>query len=245
MIGVALTARGSITHSKSSITYGGVAMEWEPIVTLLELLSENPKFKTLVQVVSLVVLFVGLYRYLLKPTWRFQWKLFTAADAFLKIIPTVLKIAEDFKPNGGNSLRDVVNRIEQRQSAMESKVHALLTTSPGPLFETDADGLWVWANRAMSDLTGYLPDQMIGYGWMNLICQDYQNAITQQWQLAVSQKRDAIFEFDLVTKAERVIPIKLETTIVRDSSDQVVGYIGKVSAVHCSPPPSLPAPTHD
>lgn len=213
-------------------------MQWEPMVTLLELLSEHPRFKSLVQVVSLVVLFAGLYRYLVKPTWSFHWKIYEAADKALKSYPIIMRMAADFQPNGGHSLRDVINRIEQRQGFMESRVLALLTTSPGPLFECNQNGEWFWVNRALCDMTGYLPEQINGYGWMNLICQDYQVDITAQWNLAITQRRDTILEFDMVTRAETVVPVKLETTALRDK-DIVVGYIGRLSVNHASPPPAM------
>jgi PAS domain S-box-containing protein len=203
-------------------------MEWEPIVTLLELLGENPKLKVFVQVVSFVVVVVGLYRYIAKPSWAFHWKLFVAADQVIKTVPIVIKMAEDFKPNGGNSLRDVVNRIDRRQGSIEGKVSALLTTTPIAMFETDSNGSYTWVNRAWCDLTGFQFDEALGFGWLNIICSDYQAAITAQWRLAIEQKRDCILEFDLVTKSDHVRSARIETTPFK-TNGEISGYIGRLT----------------
>lgn len=218
--------------------------EWEPLVKLLELLSNNPAMKAWVQLVSLLVICVGLYRYLIKPSWRFHWKLYDAVDKAIKSFPVIMRMAEDFRPNGGTSLRDAVNRIEMRQNFLKSRMMALLNTTTGPLFEATVDGKWCWVNRAFCDVTGYLPEQVFGYGWLNLICQDYQVDITAQWNLAIQQKRDTILEFDLVLKNDVVVPVKIETTALRDEGEEVVGYIGRMSVVNPSPasPPALPGP---
>lgn len=196
----------------------------------LEILSQNPNLRGLIQMISLLILAAGLYRYLVKPSWRFHWKLFEAAEKIIRAYPVVLKMAEDFKKNGGSSLRDIIDNIDRRLGVTDIRIMALLKTTPTPLFETDINGAWTWVNRAWSDLSGFQTEQTLGYGWMNVICSDYHQNITAQWKLAIEQKRDCVLEFDLVTRDERVIPVKIETTALRNNGE-VIGYLGRLIIV--------------
>ena len=44
------------------------------------------------------------------------WKILRVAFRVDAALPTLLGIADEFSPNGGNSLRDVVNRVESEQT---------------------------------------------------------------------------------------------------------------------------------
>ena len=54
---------------------------------------------------ALIVALGTIYRRAIRPVLR-------AANTVADATPTLLGMAEEFKPNGGASLRDVVNRIE-------------------------------------------------------------------------------------------------------------------------------------
>lgn len=41
---------------------------------------------------------------------------------FARLVATIEEIAEEFKPNGGNSLRDQINRIHHRLDKIEQKI---------------------------------------------------------------------------------------------------------------------------
>ena len=55
-----------------------------------------------------------IWRKGLRPAARLIREFVRAADNVTEHWPTLLTIAEEFKPNGGNSLRDVVDRLETR-----------------------------------------------------------------------------------------------------------------------------------
>lgn len=201
--------------------------EFELLNKILEILNERPTLKALAQFLSILMLIGGLYRYLLKPSWTFHWKLFDAVDKVHRSFPVLMKMAADFKPNGGTSLRDVVDRIELRQDVEESRVFTLIQSSTNAIFEADASGNWIRVNRAWCEATGFLPEEAIGFGWLNTICTDYQIAVSAQWKLALDQRRDCILEFNLVTKKDIEIPAKIEASAIR-SRGQVQGYIGRL-----------------
>lgn len=68
----------------------------------------------------------------IRPFWRFSRRLFGIVEDFYEVaplldelpeaIPVLLNIAEEFRPNGGLSLRDAVNRIEYAVSVNSNRI---------------------------------------------------------------------------------------------------------------------------
>jgi PAS domain S-box-containing protein len=229
MIGLVLIGKQAIGKASFSFISRRLAMpDLDSLVPLLEILNQNPKLHSTVRLLSFTVLLYSFWRYVLKPSWSFHWKLFEAVEKALKAYPVIVKMADDFKPNGGHSLRDAVDRMERNQNIIQSRMYALLYTAQDAMFEADSNGAFTWVNRAWCETTGFHDHEAIGYGWLNSICSDYQANITAQWKLAIEQKRDCIIEFDLVTKADQVIPAKIETTTLREHGN-VVGYMGRLT----------------
>lgn len=77
--------------------------------------------KAVILVGSVGYAFHLIHRHILTPAWRAMKALQQLADA----MPVLLEIAEEFQPNSGTSLRDAVNRIEQSQQRVATRLDAL------------------------------------------------------------------------------------------------------------------------
>lgn len=207
-------------------------MELEPLTKLLEFLNENPKLKGTIQLISACVMLISWYRYFFRPVWTFHWKLLGFFDNFNIAFPILLQIAEQFKPNGGNSLRDVLNRIELRQSASEERILSLLRSSENPYFETDSEGKYTWVNRRWCEITCMHPDDAVGLGWLSTVLPDDQKKVSDHWSLCTSQLREFNLEYRLITACEDklVIPIKCVAHVMWAGKDKskIIGYIGQI-----------------
>ncbi len=64
-----------------------------------------------------------IIQHAIKPTWRFL----VALVKFVEATSVLLDIAEEFKPNHGQSMRDVVNRIEYNQGGITARVERIET----------------------------------------------------------------------------------------------------------------------
>lgn len=53
----------------------------------------------------------------------FAWRLFVAVK---RVLDTVELVHKEFKPNGGSSLRDVVNRLEKQHVVLSAKVDNII-----------------------------------------------------------------------------------------------------------------------
>lgn len=71
----------------------------------------------------------GLYliwTYGLCPVWRTMM----AINHFAEALPVLLEIADEFKPNGGGSLRDQIDEIRIGQINIEQQLEQICTGAP-------------------------------------------------------------------------------------------------------------------
>src|SRR3990172_4867030 len=89
----------------------------------------------------------GFYRLVVKPLYALLKKLRSSFEI-------LEKMHEEFKPNGGTSLRDAVNRIEAKLLIEQHARRALSMAMDVGMFETDGQGMCTWVNQYYTDLTG-------------------------------------------------------------------------------------------
>lgn len=112
-------------------------------------------------------------------------------DWFRKMLGLIESIEKEFKPNGGGSIRDSLNRIELRQIIADQRAAALDMDSIKGVWETDAKGKCIRTNRTYQRLTGLSEDAALGYGWLNAVHRDDRERVSKEWESAVAQQREA------------------------------------------------------
>lgn len=87
-------------------------------------------------------------------------------------------IKAEVTPNGGGSMKDVINnlkstvdRIETRQKILDQRSKATLHHSDHPLFETDKEGRLTWYNEALKDQT-IENGSLEGHDWFAIVDED-------------------------------------------------------------------------
>jgi PAS domain S-box-containing protein len=223
---------GSVFSTKGTIA---MMAEIDSLISLIELLKEYPALKGGMQLLSVLILIIGLHRYLFNPALCFQWKLLDTIEKVNLAIPTLLGIAEQFKTNGGNSLRDVLDRMEDRDNIIEERMLALLKASTNPYFETNHEGMYLWVNRRWCEITGMIPDDAIGDGWISTVHPEDQAKVSAQWKLCVSQKREFNLQYRIITACEEKLTIPVQAVAhvmwADGKNERVQGFIGQITEI--------------
>ena len=137
-------------------------------------------------------------------------------------------IFEELKPNGGQSIIDAINRIESGLNAANGFQKALLADHEDALFETDSEGNCTWMNRTYSRLVERTPAELTGHGWQNAISQEDRVDFVEEWYSAVSEDREFTRDFRFETPRGKLIPVKVRSYKIPDSTGQTIGYLGYV-----------------
>jgi PAS domain S-box-containing protein len=177
-----------------------------------------------------------IYGYAIKPLIKFLKNFVEVLSKLDESLPVLMEISHQFKPNGGNSLRDVIDRIEKDINTSKARTKILLGMSKYGVYEADADGKCVWVNRRWCEITGLLPEEAMGNGWVTAIHPDDRAKVFEEWDNSVKMGRD----FDLVYRFKnpqtgKITTVQGHSTIIRDDKfkDHMI-HIGSISVLEQS-----------
>jgi PAS domain S-box-containing protein len=111
---------------------------------------------------------------------------------------------KEFKPNGGSSMRDAINRIELRQIIADQRVKALDNDSIRGVWEADQEGKLIHTNRTYQRIVGSTAEALDGFGWVNTIHPEDRESVMKEWDSAVKQQREFYGVFRLKNKKKVV-----------------------------------------
>ena len=162
--------------------------------------------------------------------WRNVKYLCSAREMQDQILATLHEIKDEMKPNGGNSLRDSLNRIEKRQERDGAFLKTQLNAHHKALFECDARGRCIWTNRPHVVLTGFSLEQMRGTGWINLVIPEDRDHVMAKWQHAVEDEREFDENVTYLTADGKPYIVHVNAYVIRhEETGEVLGFLGEVT----------------
>ncbi len=159
---------------------------------------------------------------------------------YLKPIRVALQaVLAEQRPNGGSSLRDVINGIRKDvaeiRDNMAAGVHrnrSLLQSYSTPVFETDANGDFVWVNDAYLDLVGHALTDITQSGWFTHVRQEERAAIRAEWIAAIEQVRNFDMNYTIHNhKQNATAYVRARAAVLLGQSGAVMGYLGTVEVL--------------
>lgn len=158
-----------------------------------------------------------------------------------RALDTLEDIKHEFHPNGGSSLRDVVNAILATQSAQEQRLtmSAVLLRRVASsmeqvvLFESDASGAAIWISDFWEDLTGMPVGEALGHGWAGAIHEDDRMRVMTEFKSANEQQRvfRCIFRVQNVADGTVTTVRTISQPVLSNKGDYVIGWIGMTTLV--------------
>lgn len=164
----------------------------------------------------------GFYRLAIKPFFQLVKRLKGAFDI-------LEKLQEEFKPNGGSSLRDAINRIENKLLIEQHARRAMSIAMDIGVFESNGQGLCTWVNQYYTDMTGLTVDDAKNFGWVTSIYEEDRDRVTEEWEQAVRQKRVFRLEYNYMnTRTSEFVPVTCIAYPILNDKGDVIGFIGIV-----------------
>jgi PAS domain S-box-containing protein len=121
-----------------------------------------------------------------------------------------------------------VTRIELRLTILEEWVRAVVSEAAYGVFHTDADGEYIWTNRAYSRMVGRGVDEVIGAGWISAVAPEDRREVSEEWKLAVEQEREFVAEYSLLDVDGFRHPVRTRAVPLRLSDGGLLGFVGFV-----------------
>lgn len=127
-----------------------------------------------------------------------------------------------FKPNGGQSIKDSLNRIEHELRHIKFVSFAQLDIIDTPVFVSNNNGKYVWVNKAYLALTKMSFEEALGSGWEMTIAVDDRQRMKEEWYTACQESRPFHSSYTM----------KIGNSTIEVSCDAIiepnVGYFGSV-----------------
>lgn len=182
----------------------------------------------------------------------FRWILPAIKQVF-KVLEDIKKLEHEFRPNGGSSMRDQIDKLViQSNQAYDAHVHlrnkfdtlensvgaiaarqwALVATQPAPVFETNAKGECIRANTSYLNLVERDFEQIKGYGWELCLHPDDKEMVIEEWSEAVGKDRP--FELTFRIRAAltgRNYRVQCMAHPYHDHNGDVLGYLGRYVSI--------------
>lgn len=141
-----------------------------------------------------------------------------------RVVAAVSIVERELQPNGGGSLRDMVQRIDWRVGAADAWNRALVEHHGLPVWEADASGEWMWCSRGLCLMFGAGTDRLYGMGWVSLISPDDRDRVVTEWRHAIADRRD--FRVSGVSLASGS-HVTAEAFALRDHQGALIGFLGR------------------
>lgn len=142
-------------------------------------------------------------------------------------LPTLLKVADEMKPNGGSSLRDRVDKIMKQLTLQEHARRTLIDLfDDGAFFECDPDGKYLYVNRAWCNLTGLSLNDASGDGWIAGIHPDDREWVVNEWASCIEHAREFDLAYSMIDTDKTPTRVHTRTRILRSEGGDVIGIIG-------------------
>jgi len=145
----------------------------------------------------------------------------------------VQKVHAQLVPNGGSSVRDSLDRIEDRLSFADARAKVLLGASNVALLEADPDGLLVTASPAFLALTGRVSDDLLGNGWMETVNSNERPDVVVDWRSAIEHRRAFDRTFGVTRLDGSIVRVRVRCKPVHGSEPRkkLIGYLGTLIPV--------------
>ena len=105
------------------------------------------------------------------------------------ILAALEDIRKEIKPNGGSSLRDSIDRIEQMQAMQILTSDAQMTAVGVAYWKSDKNGRCTYASRALCQALGATESDILGGNWLSSIHPDDREDVAKEWHNAVKHGR--------------------------------------------------------
>ena len=137
-------------------------------------------------------------------------------------------ILKELKPNGGNSFRDAVNRIEKKLHESEGFVKTVLAHKDIAFFESDAKGDCRWVNGAYLTLFKKSIGDITQDGWKSCLYSDNREIVIKEWETCVADSREFIMDYYIVNGENAKVFVHCKALPYKDDKGNLLGYLGTI-----------------
>lgn len=168
---------------------------------------------------ALITIVTVVISAIIAPTWLSWWN--------------TRQTAKEFKPNGGSSIRDSLNRLETSVAATRQTSLTLASVLGVAYFQTDTHGDYTYVSKEWQRMAEMFAEDALGSGWINGVDHSHRNRVLNEWKEAIHYRRSVKIHCQMASGAT----VHITATPIKSQSGILEGYVG-FCEVENDPPPS-------
>jgi len=161
--------------------------------------------------------------------FRYKIKLDKSIESQTKLNTDFQVLFAQFKPNGGSSLRDAIDRIEKETAFQSMELKYLDTSNSVGTFRADLDGKITHVSVRLQSMLNHAEAEFIGMNWFDFVHQDDVERVLSAYVRSHSSGLNFNENFR-VKKAADFIEVNGFTRKV-NVGEKVVGYFGSITLI--------------
>lgn len=138
-------------------------------------------------------------------------------------------IAGEFRPNGGSTLRDAINRIETKVSLQQQTTTAIIKSFPIGTWISDEKGRCVDVNKNLCKITGRTETELKGDNWTNWIFE--KDDVIEEWQRCITNDSNFDHEYHYVLSDRKKQKVHGVAQRLKNEKGDLVGFLGTLEPI--------------
>lgn len=155
----------------------------------------------------------GLFKWLdkryLQPRRLQQQRVADACGLVEEIAPLVQRINQELSPNGGESMKDTVNRVDRKVEYLQARFRKYDEDNEDAVFELDEHGRMVYTNPAFCELIQADDRDLKHRDWISHVVAEDRPRVLAELDVAIANKMPIDIVVTFQHKMERTSPIHL------------------------------------
>jgi PAS domain S-box-containing protein len=135
------------------------------------------------------------------------------------------RVSGELQVNGGTSLRDLMTSLWIENLAEIGTRRAMFTHNVA-FWESDKDGLCVFASDKLAEYIDQNPSDILGNGWITTLHPDDAERVTRSWDFAVKQRRAFIETYRFIHSDGTVATVQGNCHPILNTKREIVKFIG-------------------
>lgn len=140
-------------------------------------------------------------------------------------------ISEEFRPNGGSTLRDAINRIEDKITLQEQKTSAIIKSFPIGTWISDEKGKCIDVNKNLCQIMGRTESEIKGDNWSNWVHQDEKEEVFDEWTRCIQNDLNFDMGYRFVLPNRKIQKVHGTAYRLKNDDGQIVGFLGTLEAI--------------
>lgn len=161
--------------------------------------------------------------------FRYKIKLDKSIESQEKLNTDFQVLFAQFRPNGGSSLRDAIDRIEKETAFQSMELKYLDTSNTVGTFRADLDGKITHVSVRLQSMLNHAEAEFIGMSWFDFVHQDDVERVLSAYIRSHSSGLNFNENFR-VCRADEWIEVNGFTRRV-NVGERVIGYFGSITLI--------------